>query len=154
MATVYTYIIYTKPTSKRMSGILGEIDLYTIHFLLAGGKLLVEEKYDGPDPVGWYSTILAEQGIHISNTKQQKYKNRTCIWLEVNPETTPIEEFTSWKEVEGDASDTLAWRTVYYPCTAGTKTECVGIAVAARDVSFTDKKSTPMYLTTILEAIL
>jgi hypothetical protein len=154
MAPVYTYIIYTKPTSKRITGLLGDIDLYTIHFLLAGGKLLVEEPYAGPDPIEWYSSILAEQGIHISNTKQQTYKHRTCIWLEVDPEQTPIDEFTSWKEVNDGTLDILAWRTVYYPCTAGTKTECVGMAVAAKDISFTEKRTPPIYLHTILEAIL
>jgi hypothetical protein len=149
---LHTFLIYTKPISRQFSGILGEFNLYTIHFLLAGGKYLIEEKYDGSDPVSWYTEILKQQDIIVSASKQQKYKGTNYIWLEVDPEKTPISEFMSWTEVDSNDLETLAWRTIYYPLKNGK--ECLGLAVKACETSFTPPNKDPLPLTTILDAIL
>jgi hypothetical protein len=134
MKQTYTYLLYACPPPKRMSGLLGEIDLYSIQMLLQAGKYLIEEKYDGPDPIGWYVQYLAEQGIIIRSTKTQQFKKKNYIWLEVDYEQTPISEFTQWLDLDPSDTETLAWRCVWYPCTAGTSKECLGFAVAAREV--------------------
>lgn len=149
----YTYIIYSKPKIQCFNGLLGPIDVFTTYILLAGGKYLIEETYKGDSPMRWYISTLEEQGIYVSESKTQKYKGQTYIWLEVDPETTPIHEFASWKEVEANDTDTLAWRKVVYPCTAGTNRECLGLAVVAREICLTKHDRQPLYLSNVLDAI-
>jgi hypothetical protein len=154
MKPSYTFIIYTKPSVRSFQGILGAIDVFTTHLLLAGGKYLIEESYSGSDPIKWYMETLKEQDIHVSASKQQKYKGQQYIWLEVDPNKTPIDEFTSWQEVEKTDTETLAWRKIIYPCTGGTTKECLGLAVAAREICLTKKGQSPLYLTNVLDAVL
>jgi hypothetical protein len=149
---VHTFLIYTRPTSRKFSGIIGEFDLYTIHFLLAGGKYLIEEKYDGQDPISWYTEILKQQDIIVTATKQQKYKGTNYIWMEVDPEKTPISEFTTWSEVDPTDMETLAWRKVHYPLK--NRKECLGLAVKAYEISLTSPIKETLSLGTILDAIL
>lgn len=152
MKQTYTYIIYAKGEPKRCSGILGEIDLYHIQLLLAGGKYLIEETYDGADPIGWYSEVLREQDIIVKASKQQKYKGQLFCWLEIDSEKTPIAEFTSWQEVPSEDTDTLAWRSIYYPCSPNKK-ECLGLAVSAREMAL-QKKQMPLMASDILDALI
>ena len=149
------FIVYAKPPSKRFTGILGEIDLYKIQFLLAGGKQLIQEMYDGSDPAAWYTKVLEDQDIIISASKTQKHKGHTLVWLEVDAEKTPIHEFTIWSDLPSNDTVTLAWRTFYYPCLTGILPvkECLGLAVKAREtVLFPGKQ--PIMLNTVLDAIL
>ena len=150
----HTFIIYTKPKILHFNGILGEIDMFTTQLLLAGGKYLIEEIYPGKDPVEWYVQTLAEQDIIVSASKQQKYKGQNYIWLEIDPEKTPVHEFASWKDIDAKDMDTLAWRKVLYPCTSGTTKECLGLAVVAREICLTKKGDSPLYLANVLDAIL
>jgi hypothetical protein len=121
---------------------------------LAGGKYLIEEEYDGKEPVKWYIDTLKEQDIIVSSSKQQKYRGQNYIWLEVDPVKTPIQEFTVWTEVPDSDIDTLAWRKIMYPCSTETNTECLGFAVMAREMNMAEPKKAPMYLNMILDAIL
>ncbi len=150
----YTFIIYTTPKRQTFSGILGSFQLATIQFLLAGGKYLIEEEYGGKNPAEWYSQTLKEQDIVVVSSKQQKYKGQTYIWLEVDPEQTPIGEFTSWTEVADNDKDTLAWRKIQYPYSEETNAEYLGFAVMARELNMAESKKAPMYLNTVLDAIL
>jgi len=150
----YTFIIYTTPSRTPCTGILGTFELCTVQFLLAGGKYLIEEEYDGKDPVKWYIYTLKEQDISVTSSKQQKYKGQNYVWLEVDPVKTPIQEFTIWTEVPESDIDTLAWRKIMYPCSAETSAECLGFTVATREMNMVEPKKTPMYLNTILDAIL
>jgi hypothetical protein len=150
----HTFIIYTKPKIRHFNGILGEIDMFTTQLLLAGGKYLIEETYPGKDPVEWYVKTLAEQDIIVSASKQQKYKGQNYIWLEIDPEKTPVHEFASWKDIDAKDMDTLAWRKVLYPCSSGTTKECLGLAVVAREICLTKKGDSPLYLANVLDAIL
>jgi hypothetical protein len=154
MKHTHVFIIYSKPTIRRFKGILGDIDVFTTHLLLAGGKHLIEESYTGQDPIEWYVKTLEEQDIYVSTSKQQKYKGQSYIWLEVDSEKTPIQEFTSWQEVDAKDMETLAWRKFVYPCTAGTKKECLGLAVVARELRLTRQGTTPLYVSDVLDAIL
>jgi len=153
MNRIYTFIVYAKAPPKQFSGILGEIDLHAIQFLLVGGKYSIEETYAGSDPVEWYSEILEQQGIIVSQGKLQKYKGETFIWLQVDLERTPIEEFTSWSELDPSDTETLAWRTFYYPCYKGTTKECLGFAISAREI-YLQKTKRVLQLNTVLDAIL
>jgi len=149
----YTFIIYAPPEKRRFSGILGEIDLYKVHLLLAGGKYVIEESYSGNDPVEWYCNILKDQEIYINRSKIQKNKGNTYVWLQVNTEKTRIEEFTFWNDLPSEDTDTLAWRTYFYPCEADKKKECLGLAVIARETKLTERKLSPLYLNEVLDAI-
>jgi hypothetical protein len=150
----YTFIIYTTPSRTPCTGILGTFELCTVQFLLAGGKYLIEEEYDGKDPVKWYTDTLKEQDIFVTSSKQQKYKGQNYIWLEIDPEKTPVHEFASWKDIDAKDMDTLAWRKVLYPCNSGTTKECLGLAVVAREICLTKKGDSPLYLANVLDAIL
>jgi hypothetical protein len=150
----YTFIIYTTPSRTPCTGILGTFELCTVQFLLAGGKYLIEEEYDGKDPVKWYIYTLKEQDISVTSSKQQKYKGQNYVWLEVDPVKTPIQEFTIWTEVPDSDIDTLAWRKIMYPCSTETNTECFGFTVVTREMNMAEPKKAPMYLNTILDAIL
>jgi hypothetical protein len=153
MKGTYTFLVYAKAPPKQFSGILGEIDLHAIQFLLMGGKYSIEETYSGSNPVEWYTDILEQQGIFVSQGKQQKFKGETFIWLQVDLERTPIEEFTSWSELDPSDNETLAWRTFYYPCHKGTTKECLGFAISAREI-FLQKTKRVLQLSTVLDAIL
>jgi hypothetical protein len=153
MKDTYTFIVYVKETPKRFNGILGEIDFYAIHMLLLGGKYIIDEVYSGTNPIEWYTNVLEQQGIYIHQGKQQKFKGQTYIWLEVDPVKTPIHEFTQSNELDPHDTETLAWRTFFYTCYAGTLKECLGLAVSARELSL-EKGKKPLYLNTILDAIL
>ncbi len=146
------FIVYAKRPPQTRTGILGPIDVHCVQLLLAGGKICIEESYDGDDPEQWYTTILTEQGIVIQSSRTQRWKNRTLVWLEVDPEQTPIHEFTMWNDVPEDDNDTLAWKTVLFPCTPGTSTECLGLAVPTQEINLFTKAS-KLSLYTILKTI-
>jgi hypothetical protein len=150
----HTFIIYTKPKIASFNGILGGIDVFTVHLLLAGGKYLIEETYDGTEPIEWYTRTLEDQGIYISASKQQKYKGVHYVWLEVDSDKTKIEEFAVWKDIDAQDEESLAWRKFVYPCTAGTTKECVGLAVVARELKLTKQGQAPMHVSNVLDAIL
>lgn len=150
----YTFIIYSKPSIKKFSGILGEIDLITIYFLLVGGKYLIQEEYVGDNPIEWYTNTLKEQDIYVISSKQQKYKGSQYIWLEIDPEKTPISEFTMWTDVSNNDTDTLAWRKIIYVCDSVTKKECLGLSVVAKEMNMVESNKPPIYLNTILNAII
>ena len=155
MKHAYTYIVYGVPPPRSFKGILGEIELFQINLLLAGGKTLITEQYDGEDPIGWYTQTLEEQEIFVKQTKEQKIGTTRYIWLEVDTEKTPIEEFATWRDVDPNDTETLAWRTFFYPVTPATKKECLGLAVKAREITSTNPQSKqPLPLNTVLDAIL
>jgi hypothetical protein len=158
MKHTYTYIVYGVPPPKHFHGILGEIELFQVKMLLAGGKTLITEQYDGEDPIEWYKTTLEEQEIFVKQSKEQKFGATRYIWLEVDTEKTPIDEFASWHDIDAKDTETLAWRTFNYPVCPATKKECLGLAVKAREIcitsSATNKQSQPLMLSTVLDAIL
>jgi hypothetical protein len=153
MKSKYVFIVYAKDRPTQYSGILGSIDLYKIQLLLLGGKYLLEESHDGPDPITWYRGILEQQDIYIHQGKQQVWKGQTIIWMEVDTEKTVISEFTAWNELEKTDTESLAWKTFLYPCQAGTTKECLGFAVSARELAM-QQVSKPIMLHTVLDAIL
>jgi hypothetical protein len=135
-------------------GILGEIDFYTIEFLFAGGKYIIEEQYDGKDPVSWYTKILEEQDIFVKSSKKIKFKNKQAIYLEIDSVKTPISEFTTYLEVDDKDESTLAWRKIHFPCSRGTDKECLGLAVVAREMHLSPKNRLNITLFDILESII
>jgi len=147
------FIVYAKQPPKQFTGILGSITLHKFQFLLAGGKYCIEETYTGANPAEWYTKILGEQDIVIRASQTQTIRGQIHVWLEVDPEQTPIDEFTIWTDLPANDTETLAWRTFYYPCTTGTTTECLGLAVKARETALTQGKH-PIMLQTVLDAIL
>lgn len=147
------FIVYARQAPKQFTGILGTIDFYKFQFLLAGGKYLIEETYTGTNPAEWYTKVLGEQDIIICASQTQTIRGKTVVWLEVDAEKTPIDEFTIWTDLPADDNETLAWRPFFYPCTSGTTKECLGLAVKARETAVTQDKH-PIMLQTVLDAIL
>ena len=123
----YSFIVYAKETPKSFKGILGEIDLYTIHLLLTGGKSILQEKYNGTaeEAREWYIEYMKEQGIYCSSSVLVQ----STIWMEVDLSKTSLDDYTMAHELTRTDTETLAWRTFWYPCTAGTKIECLGFAI-------------------------
>jgi hypothetical protein len=153
MKQSYTFIIYARQGARRFQGILGEFDLHTIQLLLAGGKTLIEEQVDSTDPIQWYTSVLAEQDIHVKASKQQMYKGKQYIWLEIDSERTPIDEFTTWNELPAEDTESLAWRRVLYPVQPSTGKECLGFACIANGIPL-QTKSGAFTMKDILDAIL
>jgi hypothetical protein len=152
---VIQYIVYSKAPPKNFTGILGAIDLQCIWFLLTGGKTLIEETYDGDDPIAWYKTVLEQQDMVVVSAKQQKYKGQTFVWLEVDYEKTPIQEYVTWRDIPSTDTETLAWRPFWIPCETGTMKECLGFAVRNRELPLQGKQhKQPILLQTVLDAIL
>jgi hypothetical protein len=147
-----TYLVYGVEQPKSFKGILGQINLYTVHLLLQGGKTLIEEIYNGDDPVEWYTKTLEEQEIYVQASKVQTYKGQTIIWLEVDTTKTPVHEFTSWLELPENDTETLAWHTIHYPCSAETGKECLGLATAAKEIPLQTTKH-PLTLQQVLDAV-
>jgi hypothetical protein len=154
MKQTVQYIVYSKAPIKQFSGILGGIDLHCVWLLLTGGKTLIEEVYDGSDPIAWYRDVLNEQGMIVKSTKKQTYKGQTFVWLEVDYDQTPIQEYTTWRDLEPNDTETLAWKPFWIPCTTGTTKECLGFAVSSRETVLQSKQHKhPMSLQTVLDAI-
>jgi hypothetical protein len=149
------YIVYSKAPVKQFTGILGTVDLQCVWFLLSGGKTLIEETYEGTDPVGWYKNVLEQQDMIVCSSKQQKYKGQTYIWLEIDYEKTPIQEFITWRDISATDKETLAWRPFWIPCDTGSSKECLGFAVRNRELSLQGpQQKQPIFLQTVLDAIL
>jgi len=127
----YSFFVYAKEEPKQFEGILGKIDLYTVHMLLAGGKKVIVESFDGSaeKAAKWYAEYMNEQEIYFKTIKIIG----TTIWIEVNLERTPVNEFTQAHDLEDSDLETLAWKTFWYPCAAGTKNECLGFAVSTHE---------------------
>ena len=153
MKDKYYFIIYARKPTHHFSGILGEIEMHNIQFLFAGGKYIIEEEYDGDDPIRWYKSVLEEQGIYVMEHKQQIYKKKNYIWFEIDTGRTNIAEFTQASEIEEEDTETLGWRSIHYPCFAGTKKECLGFAVSARD-ECVQRDTKALKMIDVLEAIL
>ena len=127
----YSFFVYAKEEPKQFEGILGKIDLYTIHMLLAGGKKVIVESFNGTaeNALTWYTEYMKEQDIHFKSSKIIG----TTIWIEVDLEKTPVDEFTQAHDVEDSDMESLAWKIFWYPCIAGTKQECLGFAVSTHE---------------------
>ena len=139
------------PQIKKFSGILGDIDLYTCSFLLAGGKSIIEEQYDGKDPVSWYFTNLEQQDMKPLKTKTQTIKGKTYIWIEVEWDPSQINRDLSENST---SMEELVWKSFYYPCKSNTKEECLGLMVQVKEIRMNDDIKNPIYLNTLLDAIL
>ena len=129
--TKYSFFVYAKEEPKQFEGLLGKIDLYTVHMLLAGGKKVIVESFDGSaeKAAKWYAEYMNEQEIYFKTIKIIG----TTIWIEVDLERTPVDEFTQVHDLEDSDLETLAWKTFWYPCAAGTKNECLGFAVSTHE---------------------
>jgi hypothetical protein len=134
MSTVQ-YIVYTLETPRKVSGLLGALDIYCIQLLLIGGRTGIEESVNAKDPVAYYTTILEEQGMVVKSSHLETLKAIKRVWIEIDSEQTPIHEYTSWKDVEEKDTETLAWKPFWIPCLEGSRTESLGLSVVARETA-------------------
>jgi hypothetical protein len=146
-------IIYAKEPPKKMSGILGEIHLYTIHLFLAAGFQGITETIETSNPLDFYTNFLKEQDMTIKSSRIEHVGTVKRIWIEIDAEKTSIAEYTQWNQCEPTDTDTLAWKPYWIACTAGTTKECLGLAVAAAEQKLFTGKA-PISLQQVFTSIL
>lgn len=139
------YIVYAKESPKTYSGLIGEIDMHVIHLLLIGGKQGIVEYIDNKDPVKFYTEFLKEQDMYIKKTSTQVVQGVKRVWIEIDLEKTDLSEFTQWRDCAANDTDTLAWKTYWYPCTKGTTQECLGLAVVSNETPLFQGKSLTLH---------
>ena len=128
------YIIYCINPKNQVIGLLGTLDTYKINLLLIGGSKGIEEIIDTASPIEWYTNILSEQGMIIKSTKLENLKGIKRVWIEIDSEKTNLNEYTSWKEVNSDDKETLAWKPYWITCLEDSKTEFLGLSVVAKEI--------------------
>ena len=126
------YIVYCIEPIKKFNGLLGGIDLYVVNLLLLGGSKGIIENIDTETPVEWYVNILKDQDMIIKSTRHEKLKGMQRIWIEVDS-STPLSEYTSWKEVNQDDTEILAWKPYWVPCLEGSVKESLGLSVVSKE---------------------
>lgn len=147
--TNYYYVIYAKDKVANFpNGLLGPIDLHKYHFLLHNGKYVIEETLPSSvDPIKYYEDSLQSQDMVIIKS----YKDDNIVYIEIDPEATQIESFTQYYELSSSADeDTLAWKTYWIPCNAGTTKECLGLMVGAA----TEHLGNNIFLQQILDKVM
>jgi len=145
MSTVQ-YIVYTLEKPKKVTGLLGNLDIYVIQLLLIGGRTGIEETIKSNEPMAYYTTILEEQGMVVKASHLETLKAVKRVWIEIDSEKTPIHEYTSWKDVDEKDTGSLAWKPFWIPCLEGSRTESLGLSVVAREVAvFTGKHKVTLY---------
>jgi len=125
------YIIYSVGKPKKYTGLLGNLETYTVYLLLLGGKNGIEESIETKTPIEFYTNILKEQDMVIKSTQLENKKDIKRVWIEIDSEKTNIQEYTQWKDVTDP--ETLAWKPYLMTCLEGTKTEALGLAVMAKE---------------------
>ena len=127
------FIVYDYEKPKNFNGILGSIDVHYFNLLLMGGTAILEEEVPKKvDPVVWYSELLEQQDIYISEGHVDLNGN---VWLRIDAEKTPINEFSTWTDLADSQKDDLAFRSFWIPCKAGTTKECLGLWISAKEES-------------------
>ena len=145
----YYYIIYAKDKPTHFpNGLLGPIDLHKYHFLLQDGKQIIEESLPSNiDPITYYQESLQSQDMVV----KQSFKDDNKIYIEIDAQATQIESFTQYYELSSSSEeDTLAWKTYWIPCNAGTTKECLGLMVCAA----TEHLGHNMFLQQILDKVM
>ena len=151
MKQTIQYIIYSVGPPKKYSGLLGNLDTYTVYLLLLGGKSGIEESIETKTPVEFYTHILKEQDMVIKSTHLENLKGFSRVWIEIDSELTNLQDYTQWRDVTDP--ETLAWKPYIVPCLEGTKTEALGLSVKAKEEQiFKGKHRVSVYdiLTTVL----
>jgi hypothetical protein len=136
------YYIVAVETPKTFTGIIGPLDVYTVHFLLTDGKSTLKS-YSNESQI---ATELADQGIYIQRISPLG-PGEYIIY--VDNHRTNVAEFSNWKSTDDPAA--LSWRTYIYPCHKGTTKEALGFAVCAKKEAI-DNYSLSSLFTKILEA--
>ena len=136
------YYIVAVETPKTFTGIIGPLDVYTVHFLLTDGKSTLKS-YSNESQI---ANELAEQGISIRQISPIGPGEHIIY---VDTDRTNIAEFSNWKSTDDPTA--LTWRSYIYPCHKGTVKEALGFAVCAKKESI-DNYSLSSLFTKILEA--
>ena len=130
--TKHTYYVVAIDPPKKVTGIIGPLDLYVIHILLENGNTPPQEntKADTKDQITWYREHLKTQGI-IIHASEPVDADSSILYVDMKE--TNIDEFMnvrglSAEELEG----TIAWRSFMIPCHAGTAKEALGLWVCAQ----------------------
>ena len=151
MKQTIQYIIYAVGPPKKYTGLLGNLDTYTVYLLLLGGKQGIEETIETTQPIEFYTNILKEQDMVIKSTQLEKLKGISRVWIEIDSEQTNLQEYTQWRDVTDP--ETLAWKPYITPCREGTKTEALGLSIGAKEtLIFKGKNKVSVYdiLSTVL----
>lgn len=128
MTRIYSFLVYLRHPPKSVTGILGTFQFHSFSFLLAAGKRILTEPFEGTptEALAWYCDNLREQGMTVVSSRIAD----GSLWIEVSPDT-PLDEYLTAEEVEETDTETLAWRRVWYPVADGK--ECLGFAVSHKE---------------------
>jgi hypothetical protein len=128
-ATKHTYYVVATEAPRQFQGIICPIDLYKLHVLLEGGTMPLS----GTDTVAAYRKHLETQGISFSRVQSLR-PDTHILW--VDTAKTDLYSYAFLRDLDpaewADPS-TVAWKTYYIPCQAGTKKEALGFWVCAQE---------------------
>jgi len=119
-------IIFSRKQPTSFKGILGPIDLCAIHLLVDGTGKLLQEVGSTKEVEIKIRNMCESQDLPV---KEFLVHKNNLLTFEVDSTNNSIDEQTSWRDTT--SKDDLCWRTVFYPCVAGTTKECLGFAQAA-----------------------
>jgi hypothetical protein len=144
MKQTIQYIIYSVGPPKKYTGLLGNLDTYTVNLLLLGGKDGIQETIETSTPIEFYTDILKQQDMVIKSTQLEKLKGVSRVWIEIDSEKTNIQEYAQWRDVIDP--ETLAWKSYIFPCIEGSKNEALGLSVIAKETMiFKEKHRVSVY---------
>jgi hypothetical protein len=122
-------IVYAMSPPRRFEGgLLGDIDLHEIHILVdinghifteSGTAILIEQRL----------RKLIEEVLELNIISIQSVDD--TLWIQVEISATTMSEQVSFRELTPDQKGALGWRTLFYPCQAGTTKECLGFSAPA-----------------------
>lgn len=130
--TKHTYYVVAIESPKKVTGIIGPLDIYTVHLLLENGTSPPQEntRPDTEDQITWYRTHLETQEIFTLGGHSM---DSTSSIVYVDTGKTNIDEFTNVRGLkEEELAGTIAWRSFIIPCHAGTAKEAIGFWVCAQ----------------------
>jgi hypothetical protein len=126
----HTYYVVAVEPPKKVTGIIGALDIYVAHILLENGSSPPQELCQpGVDPIAWYRSHLETQDIYTSGGAA--FGEASIIY--VDTAKTNVDEFMNVRGLSpAELEGSMAWRSFIIPCHAGTTKEALGFWVCAQ----------------------
>lgn len=127
----HTYYVVAVEPPKKVTGIIGALDIYVIHILLENGTTPPQElSQPGVDPTLWYRAHLETQDIYSSGGHTL---DDTSSIIYVDTTKTVVDDFMNVRGLSAaELTGSMAWRSFIIPCHAGTTKEALGFWVCAQ----------------------
>jgi hypothetical protein len=127
----HTYYVVAVEPPKKVTGIIGALDIYVAHILLENGSSPPQELCrPGVDPIAWYRSHLESQDIYTSGGEAFG-PSESIIYVDIAK--TNVDEFMNVRGLSpAELEGSMAWRSFIIPCHAGTTKEALGFWVCAQ----------------------